>query len=88
MAEWIMWVVNGIFENVGTVQDGMQTIVQPRHVLDREDAKPLQVEQGGVRFEDVHFHYGKQGGVIGGLSIDIRPGEKIGLVLTRSIRLL
>lgn len=80
MAEWIMWVVNGIFENVGTVQDGMQTIVQPRHVLDREDAKPLQVQQGGVRFEDVHFHYGKRGGVISGLALDIRPGEKIGLV--------
>ncbi|WP_313463927.1 ABC transporter ATP-binding protein [Stutzerimonas nitrititolerans] len=80
MAEWIMWVVNGIFENVGTVQDGMKSIVRPRDVLDPEDARPLQVEQGGVRFDDVHFHYGKQGGVIGGLSIDIRPGEKIGLV--------
>ena len=80
MAEWIMWVVNGIFENVGTVQDGMKSIVRPRDVLDPEDARPLQVEQGGVRFEDVHFHYGKQGGVISGLTIDIRPGEKIGLV--------
>ena len=80
MAEWIMWVVNGIFENVGTVQDGMQTIVQPRQVLDRDDATPIQVRQGGVRFEDIHFHYGKKGGVIAGLSLDIRPGEKIGLV--------
>ncbi|CAM2967832.1 ABC transporter [Ectopseudomonas mendocina] len=80
MAEWIMWVVNGIFENVGTVQDGMQTIVQPRQVLDRPDAKSIKVQQGGVRFEDIHFHYGKKGGVIAGLSIDIRPGEKIGLV--------
>ena len=80
MAEWIMWVVNGIFENVGTVQDGMQSIVQPRQVLDHDDAKPLQVTQGGVRFEDIHFHYGKKGGVIAGLSIAIRPGEKIGLV--------
>jgi ATP-binding cassette subfamily B multidrug efflux pump len=80
MAEWIMWVVNGIFENVGTVQDGMQSIVQPRQVLDRDDAKPIQVQHGGVRFDDIHFHYGKRGGVIAGLSIDIRPGEKIGLV--------
>lgn len=80
MAEWIMWVVNGIFENVGTVQDGMQTIVQPRQVLDRADARPIQVREGGVSFEDIHFHYGKRGGVIAGLSLDIRPGEKIGLV--------
>ncbi|WP_061241731.1 ABC transporter ATP-binding protein [Ectopseudomonas composti] len=80
MAEWIMWVVNGIFENVGTVQDGMQSIVQPRQVLDRADAKPIEVQQGSVRFEDIHFHYGKQGGVISGLDIAIAPGEKIGLV--------
>ena len=80
MSEWIMWVVNGIFENVGTVQDGMQTIVQPRQVLDRDDAQPLQVNRGEVRFEAIHFHYGKRGGVIAGLDIAIRPGEKIGLV--------
>ncbi|MGH8355710.1 MAG: ABC transporter transmembrane domain-containing protein, partial [Pseudomonas sp.] len=53
MSEWIMWVVNGIFENVGTVQDGMQTIVQPRTVLDRSDAQPLRVARGGVRFENI-----------------------------------
>ncbi|MFI8744577.1 ABC transporter ATP-binding protein [Pseudomonas sp. NPDC077186] len=80
MAEWVMWVVNGIFENVGTVQDGMRTIVQPRQVLDREDAQPLRVERGEVRFEDIHFHYGKAGGVIAGLSLNVRAGEKIGLV--------
>ena len=80
MAEWIMWVVNGIFENVGTVQDGMQSIVQPRQVLDQDDSNAIQVQQGGVHFEDVHFHYGKKGGVIDGLDIAIAPGEKIGLV--------
>ncbi len=80
MAEWIMWVVNGIFENVGTVQDGMQTIVQPLLVQDRDDAEPLQVRQGGVRFEGVQFHYGKAGGVIDHLDLQVAPGEKIGLV--------
>jgi ATP-binding cassette subfamily B multidrug efflux pump len=33
-----------------------------------------------VHFEDIHFHYGKQGGVITGLDLHVRPGEKIGLV--------
>jgi ATP-binding cassette subfamily B multidrug efflux pump len=80
MAEWIMWVVNGIFENVGTVQDGMQTIVQPRQVLDQEQAQPLRVSQGAVQFDDIHFHYGNSHGVIGGLSLTVAPGEKIGLV--------
>ena len=80
MSGWIMWVVNGIFENVGTVQDGLETISQPRAVQDRDDAVPLVVRHGAVRFDDIHFHYGKQGGVISGLDLAVRPGEKIGLV--------
>ncbi|BFI96460.1 MAG: ABC transporter ATP-binding protein [Rhodanobacter sp.] len=80
MSGWIMWVVNGIFENVGTVQDGITTIAQPRAVQDREGAMPLAVANGAVHFHDIHFHYGKQGGVIAGLELAVRAGEKIGLV--------
>jgi len=80
MSGWIMWVVNGIFENVGTVQDGMTTISQPRAVQDHEGAMPLEVVNGALRFDRVHFHYGKQGGVIAGLNLDVRAGEKIGVV--------
>ncbi len=80
MSGWIMWTVNGIFEDIGTVQDGMETIARPLTVQDRPDAVPLRVSEGGVRFEDIHFHYGKRGGVMAGLDLVVRPGEKIGLV--------
>ena len=80
MSGWIMWVVNGIFENIGMVQDGLQTIAQPVSVTDREQAPRLRVTQGEVRFEHVDFHYGKRSGVIGDLNLTIRPGEKIGLI--------
>ena len=80
MSGWIMWVVNGIFENVGTVQDGITTIAQPRAVQDREGAMPLEVTNGAVHFHDIHFHYGKKGGVIAGLELTVRAGEKIGVV--------
>ncbi|MDO5611112.1 MAG: ABC transporter ATP-binding protein [Pseudomonadota bacterium] len=80
MSGWIMWVVNGIFEAIGTVQDGMETVAMPQAVRDADDAKPLVVSRGEVRFDDIHFHYGKQGGVIAGLSLAIHPGEKVGLV--------
>jgi ATP-binding cassette subfamily B multidrug efflux pump len=80
MSGWIMWVINGIFENVGTVQDGIETISKPRTVQDREGAMPLEVTEGGVHFEDIHFHYGKKGGVISGLDLNVRGGEKIGVV--------
>ncbi|NIK10027.1 ATP-binding cassette subfamily B multidrug efflux pump [Xanthomonas arboricola] len=80
MSGWIMWTVNGIFEDIGSVQDGMQTISQPVMVQDAPDAVPLQVTQGQVQFEHIHFHYGKRGGVIAGLDLQVRAGEKIGLV--------
>jgi len=80
MSGWIMWVVTGIFENIGMVQDGLQSISQPIAVTDRDDAKPLVVPRGEVRFEQVDFHYGKQKGVIGALNLTIKAGEKIGLI--------
>ncbi len=80
MSAWIMWVVNGIFENIGMVQDGLQTIAQPVTVTDLPDAARLQVARGGVRFEKVDFHYGQGNKVIDGLDLEIQPGEKIGLI--------
>jgi ATP-binding cassette subfamily B multidrug efflux pump len=80
MSGWIMWVVNGIFENVGQVQDGMKTIAVPRNVVDRPDAQPLRIARGEVQFEDVGFHYGKGAGVIEHVNLTVQPGEKIGLV--------
>ncbi|EJN21743.1 ABC transporter ATP-binding protein [Pseudomonas sp. GM80] len=80
MSGWIMWVVTGIFENIGMVQDGLQTISQPVSVTDKDHAKPLEVARGEVRFEHVDFHYGKKRGIIGDLNLNIKPGEKIGLI--------
>ncbi|URF06006.1 ABC transporter ATP-binding protein/permease [Cupriavidus campinensis] len=80
MSGWIMWVVNGIFENVGQVQDGMKTIAVPRNVVDRPDAQALRIARGEVQFEDVGFHYGKGAGVIEHVNLTVQPGEKIGLV--------
>ncbi|HWJ19177.1 MAG TPA: ABC transporter ATP-binding protein [Geobacterales bacterium] len=80
MAGWIMWVVTGIFENLGTVQEGMEAISKPWTVVDAPDAKPLRVSQGEIRYEGVRFHYGRDSGLIENLSLTIRPGEKVGLV--------
>jgi ATP-binding cassette subfamily B multidrug efflux pump len=75
-----MWELSDLFENVGTVADGITTISRPREVLDAPDAKPLAVRNGEIAFERVSFHYGKGGGVIDDFSLTIRPGEKVGLV--------
>ena len=80
MSGWIMWVLTSIFENVGTVQEGMETIARPHGVVDRPNAPALQVRRGEIAYEHVTFHYGKGRGVIEDLSLTIRPGEKVGLV--------
>ncbi|EJT84246.1 ABC transporter ATP-binding protein/permease [Pseudomonas putida S11] len=76
MSGWIMWVVNGIFENIGMVQDGLQTIAQPVTVTDRPNAPALKVSRGAVRFDDVDFHYGKAANVIGGAQPGHTPGRE------------
>ena len=81
MSGWILWTVAGIFENLGTVQEGMETISRINAVIDKPDAKPLVVDKGEIRFDGIGFHYGKAaGGVIDDLSLTIKPGEKVGLV--------
>ena len=85
MSHWIMWEVAGLFENVGVVQDGLETIARERTVVDAADAKPLVVPKGEIRFENISFNYGRnpetgRGSVIEDLSLTIAPGEKVGLV--------
>ncbi|OBQ92369.1 MAG: ABC transporter ATP-binding protein [Mesorhizobium sp.] len=80
MSQWIMWEMSSLFENIGTVQDGIQSISLPRLVEDRPGASDIAVSQGEIRFEEIRFHYGKQKGVIENLSLTVKPGEKVGIV--------
>ncbi|MCX4026218.1 ABC transporter ATP-binding protein [Endozoicomonas sp. SM1973] len=80
MSHWIMWEISALFENIGTIVDGMDTLSQPQSVLDHDQAKPLQVSNGSIEFINVSFHYGKKSGVIENLYLSIKPGEKVGLV--------
>jgi ATP-binding cassette, subfamily B, multidrug efflux pump len=88
MSGWIFWVVAGIFENVGTVQEGMETISRPHTVLDVPRAPALIASKGEIKFDAIRFDYGKARGqpgadpsrVINDLSLTIKAGEKVGLV--------
>ncbi len=88
---WVGWQVATIFENIGVVQEGMMTIAQPIALLDRPDAPELKVTRGEIAFADVHFGYGRETlaridghlrpyAVIDGLTLTVKPGEKVGLV--------
>jgi ATP-binding cassette, subfamily B, multidrug efflux pump len=85
MAGWVARSVTGIFENIGTVQDGMRSIAVERQMPDPPDARELRVTRGEIRFDDLHFDYGRQrrperGGVLHGIDLRIAPGERVGLV--------
>jgi ATP-binding cassette subfamily B multidrug efflux pump len=82
IAHWVMWEMSSLFEHVGTVQDGINTLARAHDVKDAPDAKPLQVRQGELRFEGVSFSYGGAAPrpVVDQLDLVIHPGEKIGLV--------
>jgi ATP-binding cassette subfamily B multidrug efflux pump len=80
MSQWVMWEMSALFENIGVVRDGINSISLPRVVSDKPNAQPVGRVEGDIKFENVSFHYGKSSGVIEGLNLNIRPGEKIGLV--------
>ena len=84
MSHWIMWEFAALFENIGTVRDGLSTLSMPRTVQDAPAARPLVVSRGEVRFESVRFVYDGAGtqkpAVIDGFDLTLAPGEKVGLV--------
>jgi len=85
MSQWIMWEVSNVFENVGVVLDGVETIARERAIEDVPNAATLAVQAGGIRYDHISFNYGKdredvEQGVLSGLDLDIKPGEKVGIV--------
>ncbi|UNK39047.1 ABC transporter ATP-binding protein/permease [Shinella sp. H4-D48] len=80
MSQWVMWEVTALFENIGTVYDGMGMMTKPHDIKDAPQAPPLPTAKGAITFDHVRFHYGKNKGAIEDLSLDIAAGEKVGLV--------
>ncbi|MUK50672.1 ABC transporter ATP-binding protein [Aliivibrio fischeri] len=80
MSHWIMWEISSLFENLGTVTDGINTLSKPIEITDKENASELNVSKGTIKFDSVNFNYGENKSVINDLNLEIKPGEKIGLV--------
>ncbi|WP_417205962.1 ABC transporter ATP-binding protein [Antarctobacter sp.] len=80
MTGWIMWALTTFFRQLGVVAEGMETIAQPITLLDAPDAKPLVMDRGEIRLENLTHHYGRGSGGLDNISLTIAPGEKLGLV--------
>jgi ATP-binding cassette subfamily B multidrug efflux pump len=89
MAHWILWETAGLFENIGTVQDGLETIARDRTLIDAPDAKPLVVGKGEIQFDHVRFNYGRGveahgRGIVDDFNLVIAPGERSGSSAARA----
>ncbi|MBT4888164.1 MAG: ABC transporter ATP-binding protein, partial [Rhodospirillales bacterium] len=89
ISQWILWEVSGLFESIGVIQDGIETIARERSIIDAPNAKELTMadkgQRGEIYYDSIHFNYGKERsdvsqGVIDNFTLRIKPGEKIGLV--------
>ena len=80
LSQYIMWESARLFENIGTVGDGMATLSKPHTILDKPKALPLKVSQGEIKFEHVDFSYEAGKPLLNGFNLTIRPGEKVGLI--------
>ena len=80
MTYWIMWATTSLVQNLGVVQEGMQTITQPIGLVDRPAATELVLTKGEITLDKVSHHYGRGSGGVRGIDLTIRAGERIGLV--------
>jgi len=80
VSHWIMWEMANLFENIGTVQDGIGALSRPVAIRDVPDARDLQVSRGEITFTHLDFSYVSGKPVVSDFNLSIRPGEKIGLI--------
>lgn len=80
LSQYIMWESARLFENIGTVNDGMATLSKPHTILDKPQALPLKVTRGEIKFEHVDFSYEVGKPLLNGFNLNIKPGEKVGLI--------
>lgn len=80
MSGWIMWVVIRLFEHFGVIKEGLRSIAVDHDVVDKPGADTLRISESRIQFDDLRHHYGKGSGGLDGVTLDIRGGEKVGLV--------
>lgn len=80
MSGWILRTITSLFEQMGTVQNGIATISKPNSVMDVAGAKPLILTQGKITFESMSFYYSDDNRVIENFDLALKPGEKVGVV--------
>ncbi|XEG75234.1 ABC transporter ATP-binding protein [Pseudomonas sp. abacavir_1] len=69
-----------LFEATGNIANGVRTLIRPHEVVDRPDARRLEVRQGNVEFRGVRFGYHPGQPIFEQLDLRIPAGQRVGLV--------
>jgi ATP-binding cassette subfamily B protein len=73
--------INNLQRSVNDMEELVAIHDEAIGIADVAGARPLDIVGGGIVFEDVTFHYGSsRKPLYDGLSVEIRPGERVGLV--------
>ncbi len=80
MSGWVSLSFLSIYSSVGEVEDGMRTLSAAYTLADQPGAPVLPPVKGLIEFQDVGFAYGRARAGVTGVSLTIRPGERLGIV--------
>jgi ATP-binding cassette subfamily B multidrug efflux pump len=80
MAEWLLDAISSLFNFEGSLRESLKTVAQPLSVADAPNASELKIRGGAIILRKVVYHYGKGEGGLKNVSLEIQPGEKVGLV--------
>ena len=73
--------INNLQRSVNDMEELVAIHAEPIGIADAPDAKPIDIQGGRIVFDDVTFHYGgHRAPLYDGLSVEIRAGERVGLV--------
>ena len=80
MSDWLMWAFTTLFQELGVISEGMETIAQEIDLQDGKNASQLAIKNGSIDIKNIWHHYGKSTGGLNGISLKINGGEKVGIV--------
>jgi len=80
LSHWIMWQIASLFENLGVVKDGVNSLVSPIALQDEPNADTLEVSAGKIEFKNVRYAYNDNDSIFENLNLTVNPGEKVGIV--------
>ncbi len=73
-------VIRNYYENIAEANEMTEILLTAHEIMDIPGAKDIVVSEGGISFDNVDFKYKDGADVIGNLSFDIKPKERVAFI--------